>query len=317
MFFPYRKEHLPVRTIPRRPTPAAPDTRGPARPRVFMLQWRMRPSAGSLVIFVSSLVVLVLAAGAISGLVALLASPPATDALGSLSSNAWWFIYRPATDAAADAAPWRIGAAVAGALLALLGVARARTFYRRTPSPVIPFLMLFLLTLGLECLRAGTALLTAVNGSVSLSVFLTRVIYWGRFTGLLGLLAAGLYGLELKYPRVMVLGGVVMLVAFAMAAYIPVDRTVFLAQLTWKLGDEQSVWFLNLALAALAVLTGVVSALVHRGRRTALLAAGVALFIIAREAEFFALAPLPLAAGLAAQAAGTVLCLGSFAMAEV
>ena len=295
MFFPDRKE----RRLPR-----------------FMIQWAMRPSAGSLAFFISSLLVLFLAAGAVAGLAVFLASPVTRDGLGALVDNAWWFIYRPAADAAADATPWRIGGAAAGALLALLGVIRARTIYRRTPSPVIPFVAMFLLSLGLECVRAATALLAAADGPVSLSVFLTRVIYWGRFAGLLGLLVAGLYGLELKYTRGVVLGGVVLVVAFAMAAYIPVDRTVFLAQLTWKLGDEQSVWFFNLALAALAVLTGVVSALAHRGRRTALFAAGVALFIIAREAEFFALAPLPLAGGLVAQGLGTLLCLGSFSAAR-
>jgi hypothetical protein len=281
-----------------------------------MLQWAMRPSAGTVTFAVSALFVVVFAAGAAVGLAVLLAMPSLSSAISALTDNAWWFIYRPASGAAAAAAPWRIGAAVAASVLSLIGVLRARVIYRRSPSPVIPFLVMFLLTLGLECLRAGTALIAAVDGPISVSVFVTRLIYWGRFAGLLGLLLAALYGLELKYARVMVLGGVVLLVSFAMAAYIPVDRTVFLSQLTWKLGDEQSVWFLNLALAALTVLTGVVSALVHRGRRTALLGAGIGLFVIARELEFFALQPLPLACGLAAQALGIAVCLRSFSVVD-
>ncbi len=276
----------------------------------------MRPSVGTVTFFTAALLVLALAAGAVAGMAALLATPSLSVAIGPLTDNAWWFLYRPAADAAAAAAPWRIGAAVVASLLALAAVFRARGIYRRSPSPIIPFLMMFLLTLGLECLRAATALIAAVEGPVSVSVFVTRVIYWGRFAGLLGLLLAGLYGLELKYNRVMVLGGLVLLVSFAMAAYIPVDRTTLLAQLTWKLGDEQSVWFVNLALAALSVLTGVVSALAHRGRRTTLLAAGIALFVMSREVQFFALQPLPLAAGLAAQALGTIVCLRSFSAIE-
>ncbi len=276
----------------------------------------MRPSVGTVTFFTAALLVLALAAGAVAGMAALLATPSLSAAIGPLTDNAWWFLYRPAADAAAAAAPWRIGAAVVASLLALAAVLRARGIYRRSPSPIIPFLMMFLLTLGLECLRAATALIAAVEGPVSVSVFVTRVIYWGRFAGLLGLLLAGLYGLELKYSRVMVLGGLVLLVSFAMAAYIPVDRTTLLAQLTWKLGDEQSVWFVNLALAALSVLTGVVSALAHRGRRSTLLAAGIALFVISREVQFFALQPLSLAAGLAAQALGTIVCLRSFSATE-
>ena len=283
----------------------------------------MRPSAGTVTFFAASLVVLLLAAGAALGLVVLLAMPRLTDALRALPDNSWWFIYRGPLDSAAGplagtlaAAPWRIGSAIAASVLSLLAALRARAIYRRSPSPVIPFLVMFLLTLGLECLRAGTALLVATDSPISFSVVLTRVIYWGRFVGLLGVLLAGLYCLELKYTKLMVLSGLVLLVSFAMAAYIPMDRTVFLSQLTWKLGDEQSVWFLNLALAALALLTGVVAAVVHKGRRTTLLAAGIALFLIAREAEFFAVQPVPLAAGLAAQALGTVLSLRALAAAE-
>ena len=269
-------------------------------------------SAGALTFLIASVLVALVAAGAVAALAALLAVPSRMDALSGLVDNAWWFVYRPAADAAAGAAAWRIGAAVAAAAVSLAAAPRIRSAYRRTPSPVIPFLMMFLLSLGVECLRSAAALLAAGDGSVSLSVFLTRVIYWGRFVGLLGLLLAGLYALELKYARAMVLGGAVLLIALAMAAYIPVDRTVFLAQLTWKLGDEQSVWFLNLALAVLTVLTAAVSALVHRGRRTTLLTAGITLCVVARELEFFALRPLPLAGGLAAQVLGTVLFLKLF-----
>ena len=280
----------------------------------------MRPSAGTMTFFATCLVVLLLAAGAAVGLVVLVAAPRLTDALRTLTDNSWWFIYRGPGDAVGGplaaglaAAPWRIGAAIAASVLSLLAVLRARAIYRRSPSPIIPFLVMFLLALGLECLRAGSALLVATDGSISFSVLLTRVIYWGRFVGLLGVLMTGLYTLELKYTKIMVLGGFVLVVSFAMAAYIPVDRTVFLAQMTWKLGDEQSVWFLNLALAALALLTGVTAALERKGRRTTFLAAGIALFLIAREVEFFAVLPVPLAAGLAAQALGAVLCLRALA----
>jgi len=169
--------------------------------------------------------------------------------------------------------------------------------------------MMFLFSLGLECLRAGGALLFAESGSIALSVLLTRVVYWGRFVGLFGLLLAGLYSLELKYTRFMVVGGVVMLVSFAMAAYIPVDRTVFLAQLTWRLGDEQSVWFLNVALEALAILTCVAAAVMRRQAGLLRFAIAVALFVATREIQFFAVQPVPVAAGLAAQAAAAILWL--------
>ena len=255
----------------------------------------------------ASLVLLLLAAGAAAGLVVLAVPPSDPQALQGLPSNTWWFLYSQGPSGSPLAA-WRIGTAVIASLVSAGAVLRARILYSRSPSPALLFVTMFLLSLGLECLRAGTALLAATEGSVALSVLLTRVIYWGRFVGLLGLLLASLYGLEMKYARFMVLGGMVLLVSFAMAAYIPVDRTVFLAQLTWKLGDEQSVWFLNLAIEALVVLS-CLAAVVVRGPATLRMSAALVLFIVAREVEFFALQPLPGAAGVIAQAGGALLCL--------
>ncbi len=173
--------------------------------------------------------------------------------------------------------------------------------------------MLFLFAMGLECLRAGTAVLFVLDGPVSLSILLTRVIYWGRFTGMLSLLVVSLYCMDMKYRSFSVIAGAVFLVSFAMAAYIPIDRTVLLAQLTWKLGDEQSVWFVNLAIGALTILTGVAAALTRRGPRFVRLAIVLALLVTSRELEFFAVQPVPLAAGIIIQAAGAILCMRAFA----
>jgi len=167
--------------------------------------------------------------------------------------------------------------------------------------------MMFFFSLGLECLRAGTAVLFATDGPVSLSILLTRVIYWGRFVGVLGLLIAGLYYADLKHRRFFLLARVVLLVSFAMAAYIPMDRTVFLAQLTWKLGD-------NLAIGLPATFTGAAAGLARRGPRFVQLAIGLVLLVASREFMFFALQPAPLATGLIMQAAGAVLSLRALSM---
>ena len=268
----------------------------------------MRPSAGALAFTAATVILVLLVLGAALGIVVLAATPADLAALRDLPRNTWWFTYRDSLDSP-SAALWRIGAAVIASLISLAGVLRAWSRWRRSPSPVIPFVMLFLFTLGLECLRAPSALLAASDSFLPLSVLLTRVVYWGRFLGLLSLVLAGVYCLEMKYRRLEVLGAALMLLAFAMAAYIPVDRTVFLSQLTWKLGDEQTVWFLNAALEALAVLTCVAAAITRRQPGLPRFAVAVALFVVTREVEFFAVQPVPVVLGLAAQAAATVLCL--------
>jgi len=274
----------------------------------------VRESPGTVAFSAASALLLLLVAGAVLGIAALLAMPVLLDRLRGLQENAWWFLYRDPGTGAAPPALWRIGAAAAATLVSLAATLRARAISRRESSPVIPFLMMFFFSLGLECLRAGTAVLFATDGPVSFSILLTRVIYWGRFVGVLGLLIAGLYCANLKYRRFFLLAGVVLLVSFAMAAYIPMDRTVFLAQLTWKLGDEQSVWFVNLAIGLLAMFTGAAAGLARRGPRFVRLAIGLVLLVASREFMFFALQPAPLATGLIMQAAGAVLSLRALSM---
>jgi hypothetical protein len=117
----------------------------------------------------------------------------------------------------------------------------------------------------------------------------------------------------LKYRRLFPIAGVVFLVSFVMAAYIPLDRSIFLAQLTWKLGDEQSLWFVNLAIGALAILTAVAACFTRGSRRYVVLAVAIAVLVGCRELEFFASRPVLLGTGIAAQAAGAVLCARAFA----
>ena len=272
----------------------------------------MRISPGAIVFSAASVLLLLLVAGAAIGIAALIAMPALLAHLRGLPENTWWLWYRDPGAGAVAAAPWRIAAAAAAALVSIAAAFRARAIYRVEQSPVIPFLLMFLFSLALECLRAGTALLYAAEAPVSLSLLLTRVIYWGRFVGVLGLLIAALYGTEMSYRKFFLVGGVVLLVSFAMAAYIPFDRTMFLAQLTWKLGDEQSVWFVNLAIMLLAVLTATTAAFTRRGPKLTRLAIGLVLLGACREIQFFAVQPAALAAGLAVQAAGAVLCLRAF-----
>jgi hypothetical protein len=247
-----------------------------------------------------------LTTAAAAGIALLLLRPGALAALGDLTSNRWWFSYRDPGAVPPTAAVWRIIAAAAAAGIGIVAAFRAFVLFARSASPLLPFLVTFFFSLSLECLRAGTALLYAADGSIGAGIVLTRIIYWGRFAGLLSLLIAGLYCVDMKYRRFGMLWGAIFLVSFAMAAYIPVDRTVFLAQLTWRLGDEQGVWFVHLILGILVVLTSAGGVLVRRDRRFLWLAGGMLLLLASREILYFSTSPLILAAGLISLAAGSI-----------
>jgi len=269
----------------------------------------MRAPAGTVAYAAAFALTILLFAGAAVGLVLLIVLHDAAAPLRSLPVNTWWFRYASAAEQGSQGSLWCIGAVLAAVCICIVGSLRSSALYRKGSSIILPFLMMFLFSLSLECLRAGTALLYAADGSIAASLVLTRIIYWGRFVGLLSLLCAGLYCIELKYRRFLVLAGVVFLVSFAMAAYIPMDRTIFLEQLTWKLGDEQSVWFVNTVIGILSVMTVGAASLSRRDKRYLWLAFGLGLLLVAREFLFFAVHPLLLGVGLVSLSGGILLCL--------
>jgi hypothetical protein len=273
----------------------------------------MRTPAGTVAFYAAAVITVLLIASAALALALFLSVPRAADPLLSLSDNTWWFIYHDPPEGGSPGALWRIGAAMAAAVIAAAAAFRAFALFGRNGSMLFPALILFLFSLGPECLRAGTAYLYATDGSISAVVVLTRMIYWARFVGLLGLLLTGLYCIDFKYRRYGVLTAVIFLVSFAMAAYIPVDRTVFLTQLTWRLGDEQGVWFMSLIIGALALCTAAAAAPVKRSARYLWFAAGLALLLASRELLFFGADPVILCGGLAALAGGIVLCMRTIA----
>jgi hypothetical protein len=268
----------------------------------------MRTPAGTVAFYASTAVAILLIVAAAVALALFVAMPRAAEPLRALPQNSWWFVYQPEAEDGAGSL-WRVASAIAASCIALVAASRSLSLFDRDSSPLHPFLIMFLFSLSLECLRAGTALLYAGDRSIAAAVVLTRIMYWGRFVGLLGLLFAGLYGSELKYRKYAVIAGATFLVSFAMAAYIPIDRTVFLAQLTWKLGDEQGVWFVNLVISILVVATSCGASVVRRDPRYFWLAGGLALLVVSRELLFFGLTPALLGAGLLALGLGITTCL--------
>ena len=241
----------------------------------------------------------------------LLSQPARAGMLSTLPSNPWWLVYRDPGPRDSTQPLGIIAAVVAATGVGFVSSLRSHRLYLRSRTPVLPYLLLFFLSLGVECLRGPAAVLVAAGTAISTSVVLTRAVYWGRFVGLFALLLCSLYCIELRYRHVYVLGGGSLLVALAIAASIPVDRTTFLSQFTWKLGDEQGVLFVNFAIAALVVLTAVGAAVLKKDNRYLALAGGLIMLLAARALLFFMVEPIPLACAIFALTAGAVASLRS------
>jgi hypothetical protein len=224
-------------------------------------------------------------------------------ALDGLVDHPWWMMYRgPAGDAASS---WAVGSATAAALWAAGCLLFARRLAARAPALPAVAAGLFLLTIAFECLRGAVALLVADDRSIAAALFLSRAVCWARFSGLLALLLVALHALGLPEQRPGVLVPVALAAALAMAASVPIDRTTFLAQLVFRPGDEQGVWFVNLVIGALIPLSIGAGKLVRREARLGRLAVACVLLLASRELLFFGLHPLRLGLGLALLAAGS------------
>ncbi len=94
----------------------------------------------------------------------LLGRPGLAAALSELPSNSWWLSYRePAPQNAAEPLAV-IAATLATAVVGAVAALRAYRLHLRNRTPALPYLVLFFLSLGTECLRGATGALYASDG---------------------------------------------------------------------------------------------------------------------------------------------------------
>ncbi len=250
---------------------------------------------------------LLLTAGAGVSLAILLFNPRLTQALSAAFVHPWWFVYLPGSGGTHIV--WEIAAVAAVSILALASALRARAHYVRSGSPLALFFIAYFLTLSVECLRAASAVVYAGSGPVTAVLIMSRAVYGGRFAGELILLAVGLYALDLKLKKYIVILGIILLVAFAIALYMPVDSTVFLSSLVFNLGDEQGTAFAMAILAALTPLSLVGAGLRTKNRAFSTLAVSSILMIAGNQMLDFSPHVVVFTAGLLAFIVGTGMAL--------
>jgi hypothetical protein len=254
-------------------------------------------------------IVLTIAAG--GSLTVLVVYPGLRQGLSALFTHPWWFSYSPGNGNSMIL--WDLAGITAVSVMSFILAARARAHYHRSGTPLALFLMAYFFIFSLECLRGPSALIFAVNGPVTVTLILSRAVYGGRFAGELILLAVGLYALELKLKRYLLLLGIILLVAFAIAIYLPVDGTAFLSSLDYNLGDEQGTAFAVMMLAILTPLSLIGAAYRTKNRSFYSLAAASALLLGGRQIVDFSVSATLFAAGALSLLAGGVISLSVLA----
>jgi hypothetical protein len=225
----------------------------------------------------------------------------------------WWTLLSQM-----PAAPVTLACGLAGILAVCgLGVASGPLvgrLFRRTSSPELLFLMLFLASLSLEVWRAANLLFHLLPVPAAVAAVATRAVLFGRLFGLCCLLASSLYAAGLRYSHYPAAAGALALLAFTLAAVQPVDATTLTPSFLYALGDPQGYHAIGAVLAALIVASFLAAALIRRSTRFAGVAAGAALLLAGRALAGYGASPAASAAGVLALAAGTWLFVRQIAM---
>ncbi len=179
-----------------------------------------------------------------------------------------------------------------------------RGLYNRTASAEVFFMIFFLCSFALEATRVWNGLLLLEGLPTTFSVIGTRVIYFGRIFGLICLLFASLYAIEIRFQRLGVLLLSSIFLSLAFAYVLPVDSSVVLSNYLYRLGDERSTSFFVLVLQIAACLNFVIAGLKRQHWAFPLAALAVLLMLIGRELLLFQITPFSLAAGELALVAG-------------
>jgi hypothetical protein len=107
-------------------------------------------------------------------------------------------------------------------LFSLLAVLILYGSFRKTASPEIFFFLLFLLTVGMDGLRALPPVLRFLRMPVYLDQLVIRFLYLARFFGVFSLFTAGLFANGMQYQKLSIAFGIGLLAAFTLASLLPV-----------------------------------------------------------------------------------------------
>jgi len=254
-------------------------------------------------IVVISLIHLLLFAAAVYAIMRMDLLP---DVLGQLSITLprWMMVLnRPDPGFLRITALAGIGCLLLFSIFANLGV---RTLYRRTDSAELLFLMLFCLSLCFEVWRLGNLVFQAFGLSQYLSVVVTRLVLFSRFFGLLCLLVASLYAVEMNYTQYSILIGGMVVLSLTLAGVLPLDTSLYETSFIYKLGDRRGLSFVRLILAVLTLINFLAAARLRHSRRFAVAAAAVLMVFSGKELLQYGAAPLPLLLGTTLMIVGFV-----------
>ena len=193
------------------------------------------------------------------------------------------------------------------ALFSVAGGFGFRRLFRRSSAQEIFFFLAFIVSLSFDALKILSFYFSVTYMPAFYGVHVTRVVYLGFFMGLSFLFTGSLFSGELAYRKLGTVLGLVLVFSLAFVYSLPVDGTVFQANMLYRAGGENYILLVRFCLEALTLLGFGRSAYLAGSVQELFICLAVLLMIVGRELIFFRTEPLAIAVGFALLAGGVLL----------
>lgn len=220
------------------------------------------------------------------------------EEIGINQQQYWWFFYSQNNHQLHDEL-WPLMGILLFSGLSLGVSLYLRMIYRKTASLEVFFFTLFLFFVSFENFRILVFYLNLLKNPVVINLIISRVLYFGRFGCLLSLLFSSLFAVELKFHKIGVIVWIITGLSFLLAYIVPLDGTVYLAQMVYRLNDEKGVFILVMLIYVFILLNWIVAYIMKNNRYFLVLLSSV-LFLLGREFMLFTISPLMLMLSLLA-----------------
>ena len=135
-------------------------------------------------------------------------------------------------------------------LTALVIISLVFTNFRRTASAEVFFFFIFVITYPQEGILRLIYAVSNMNVPVYYITLGYRLFFFMQFMGVFSLFAAGLFSHTVQYTKLEISVGIILLAAFTLSAFIPIDSTVSNIHLFYF----KEIWYLLIGVKVLSVL---------------------------------------------------------------
>lgn len=172
--------------------------------------------------------------------------------------------------------------------------------FRNTASAEIFFFFLFLCSFCFDMFKEGLIIINDISLPFSYSMFMTRVVYFGRFFGVVALFCSGLFSTGLEYQRMSMMFLISVIIAVGLVSLLPVDLSRNIPGGTRELGSFLEIYIILILLQLISVVNFIIASNKNENTDYLFLAGSLILTVAGRELLF-------LMPGIAAASAGFVL----------